>query len=137
MSDPAYRTRAQPADFGGLFAPQPVQPTADRRAVDEPPRRTRKQTTRWATQDAAYASAPTGIAARIMESLRQSPATCDELEQRLQLTHQTCSAAVNQLMNAGAIRAHGARPTRSGRAARVWEAMPTESGTQPAPTCPI
>jgi hypothetical protein len=47
-------------------------------------------------------------------------ATCDELEVALGLTHQTCSARVNELMRARAIIGTGKRPTRSGRKARVW-----------------
>ena len=108
MSDEAYRRRA----FDGfpLFA------------RDEPPRSTPRQATRWTTQDEAYRNAPNGVAARIVGSLRDDgPATCDELEQRLELTHQTASATVNALMRAGRVVANGSRLTRSGRRARVWE----------------
>lgn len=90
-------------------------------AVDEPPRETARQRTRFATSDEAFRNAPGGVAARIVDSLSQSgPATCDEIEQRLSLTHQTASATVNGLMRAGVIVADGSRLTRSGRRARVW-----------------
>lgn len=90
-------------------------------AVNEPPRSTARQRTRFATSDEAFRAAPSGVAARIADSLRaDGPATCDELEQRLALTHQTASATVNALMRAGSIVADGSRNTRSGRRARVW-----------------
>lgn len=110
MNDPTMR-RGASAPALPLFA----------LAVDDPPRRTARQATRWATQDAAYADRPPGIAGRILDALRDAPGTCDELEQRLELTHQTASAAVNALMRSGAIVADGSRPTRSGRSARVWK----------------
>jgi predicted transcriptional regulator len=47
-------------------------------------------------------------------------ATCDEVEQAMRLTHQTASARINELMNAGKIREGGRRKTRSGRSATVW-----------------
>jgi hypothetical protein len=46
--------------------------------------------------------------------------TTDELEVRLGLSHQTCSPRVTDLARRGRIRASGTRPTRSGRAAKVW-----------------
>lgn len=88
-----------------------------------PPRSTRRQITRWDTQDAAWADAEPRvgtIAATLLESISAAPATCDELEVRHGLTHQTCSAAVNWLMRHGQVVAEGTRKTRSGRAARVW-----------------
>ena len=115
------RRQPKPSELGGLFAPvvETAKPTVF--ATDDPPRATARQRTRWATQDAAYASRPDGIVARVLDSLRTEPATCDELEQRLELTHQTCSAAVNLAMRRGWIYAEGSRPTRSGRAARIWK----------------
>lgn len=53
-------------------------------------------------------------------------ATCDEIEVATGLTHQTCSARVNELMRAKVFVAamEGETPvrrrTRSGRAATVW-----------------
>lgn len=94
------------------------------------PRRTRAQRTRWSTQDAAWHEiqpALSGIGARVFDAILSSPATCDELEARLDLTHQTCSAAVNKLMRDGRIVADGSRPTRSGRSARVWRVSMPES----------
>lgn len=105
-----------------IRAAAPVEPALPLFALEEPPRRTARQRTRWATQDEAFAAAPGGVAQRILDSLRaDGPATCDELEQRLTLSHQTASASVNHLMRAGILVASGSRPTRSGRRARVWE----------------
>lgn len=48
-------------------------------------------------------------------------ATCDEVEQALNMKHQTASARVNELMNGGYIHNSGRkRATSSGRAAIVW-----------------
>lgn len=48
-------------------------------------------------------------------------ATCDEIEQALNMKHQTASARVNELMNGGHIQNSGRkRSTSSGRAAIVW-----------------
>jgi hypothetical protein len=48
-------------------------------------------------------------------------ATCDEIEQALNMKHQTASARVNELMNGGHIHNSGRkRSTSSGRAAIVW-----------------
>lgn len=117
--DPTMRRRMpEQAPADSLFAkePAPLRP-----AVDDPPYSTPKQATRWRTSDEAYRARPDGIAGRVVDSLRaDGPATCDEMEMRLELTHQTCSAAINGLMRAGAIVADGSRPTRSGRRARVW-----------------
>lgn len=47
--------------------------------------------------------------------------TCDALEVLLALTHQCCSARVNELRNAGRIVDSGRRTsTRSGRAAAIY-----------------
>lgn len=49
------------------------------------------------------------------------PHTCDELEQRIGLSHQTTSARLRGLKLRDRIRATGERrPTRSGRMADVW-----------------
>jgi len=51
----------------------------------------------------------------------QGGATCDEVEQYLDLRHQTASARIRELSVAGLIVANGEkRKTRSGRAALVW-----------------
>jgi hypothetical protein len=95
------------------------------------PRRTRKQDTRWETQDLAFEAAadsqPT-VALMLLASIRECPSTCDELEQRHALTHQTCSAAVNWLMRRNLIVTDSLRVTRSNRMARVWrESLPGEA----------
>lgn len=62
----------------------------------------------------------------ILELVRGAGAnghTCDEVEVKLDLTHQTASARVHDLMRAGEIVLAGfKRPTRSGRNATVWVA---------------
>jgi hypothetical protein len=64
----------------------------------------------------------------LLQSIRECPSTCDELEQRHGLTHQTCSAAVNWLMRRNLIVTEGRRATRSNRLARIWrESMPSET----------
>lgn len=58
----------------------------------------------------------------VLEEIRDGGGlTCDECEERLNLRHQTCSARVHELMEAGRIRDSGMRrKTRSGRNATVW-----------------
>lgn len=49
-------------------------------------------------------------------------ASCDHIEQALNLRHQTASARVNELMRQGWIIDSGERPlTRSGRKAVLWK----------------
>lgn len=60
---------------------------------------------------------------RILESLsehRLAGMTCDQLEVELELSHQTTSARIRELCEAGSIYHHGRRATRSGRQARVY-----------------
>ena len=62
----------------------------------------------------------------VLESIRRAGPigmTCDEVEQKLGLSHQTCSARVNELDNIGFIKILGKRPTRSGRNARVYHVV--------------
>ncbi len=120
-----HREPAPPPLFAAVRAVNPA-PIAARipnasLAIDAPPRSTRKQSTRWDTQDAAYLAASAGAEQRIMNLLRERPSTCDECEARLELLHQSCSAAINKLMRLGFIVANGSRKTRSGRLARIWE----------------
>jgi hypothetical protein len=49
-------------------------------------------------------------------------ATCDEVEQWLDMSHQTASARVHELMHRKCIVSNGKRKTRSGRNAVVWVA---------------
>lgn len=88
-----------------------------------PPRSTPGQRTRWDTQDEAWLHAKprqSTIAAKVLAAIEDCASTCDELEQRLGLTHQTCSATVNDLMRRKLIVSCGYRKTRSNRSARVW-----------------
>lgn len=47
-------------------------------------------------------------------------ATCDEVEQALELSHQSASARMTELKAKGLIKLAGKRKTRSGRNAGVW-----------------
>ena len=63
------------------------------------------------------------VRARILDRIRNSPrgATCDDLELRLGVSHQTVSAAIRAMTKAGMIVDSGEkRPTRTGRPARVY-----------------
>lgn len=92
--------------------------------LPETPRRSRRQKTRWQTQDAAYLLASPLVAGRVYAAILDCPSTCDEVEQRLGGTHQSISAAVNALMREGWIVPTGCRrPTRSGREAIVWKGV--------------
>ena len=89
-------------------------------------RRTRRQRTRWRTQDRAWTEIRPSegtLERTVLDAIAASPSTCDELEERLGLTHQTCSARVHTLMRRGLIVADGSRRTRPGRSARVWHAV--------------
>lgn len=60
---------------------------------------------------------------RVLEMIKlreERGATCDEIEQLCDLSHQTASARIRELAQGGHIRPAGTRPTRSGRAATVW-----------------
>lgn len=46
--------------------------------------------------------------------------TCDEVEQRTGLSHQTASARIRELLESDSLYHHGTRSTRSGRKARVY-----------------
>jgi hypothetical protein len=102
----------------------------------EAPRQTPRQTTRWDTQDEAWSEAKErvkGIAAELLATLTTQPMTCDQLEMRHGLTHQTCSASVNWLMRHGKIVRDGYGRTRSNRRAIVWRvAQPGEAIRPPA-----
>lgn len=63
------------------------------------------------------------VLTRIQESGTKGM-TCDALEVALNLSHQTCSARVNELEGIGYIKWEGKRPTRSGRNARIYRGDP-------------
>jgi hypothetical protein len=65
------------------------------------------------------------IRARVLELIRRTPMTDDELETVTGLTHQCVSARRRELVLDDLVRDSGLRrKTRSGRAAKVWEATP-------------
>ena len=78
------------------------------------------------SKDAAESMKPTASALRhrILAELQvrgSTGATCDELEQAMDLSHQTCSARLREMALKGAIvDSEKTRATRSGRAAIVW-----------------
>jgi predicted ArsR family transcriptional regulator len=104
------------AEYGTRNPPAPLPLFA----LSDPPRSTARQRTRWGTQDEAFQSAYAGNAKIVLEYMTRSPSTCDEAEIALGMTHQSCSATINKLMNEGLLIADGTRITRSGRPARVW-----------------
>lgn len=53
-------------------------------------------------------------------------ATSDEAEAALGMSHQTVSARFVELKANGSLRSAGRRPTRSGRSAGVWVAVPVQ-----------
>lgn len=58
---------------------------------------------------------------RVLIALAGGDATCDELEVALDMSHQTCSARVRELVLLGLVQDTGQRrKTRSGRGARVY-----------------
>lgn len=86
-------------------------------------RQTDSLATRQQTSDEAFAVAPTGAAAEVLEAIRERPRCVDELMVDLGMSHSTCSARVNQLMRDHWILDSGMRTiTRSGRTAIIWQA---------------
>lgn len=95
-------------------------------------RRTERLATRTETSDEAFAVAPNGAAARVLDAIRAMPRSTDELMADLGMPHTTCSARVNQLMRSGHIEDRGVRTmTRANRKAIVWFAT-----DNPAPITP-
>lgn len=66
---------------------------------------------------------------RILAAIKRKPQTCDDLEVRLGMSHQTCSARISEMqrvycgMPACIKRSGKKRKTRSGRAANVMVAI--------------
>jgi len=72
--------------------------------------------------EAASSAAVVSNRAKILRALRNKPATDDELEVLLEMSHQSVSAARRGLVREGKVRESGRhRLTRSGRRAIVWE----------------
>lgn len=62
-----------------------------------------------------------GLRVHVLNALRELPQTCEELETRLGLPHQTCGPRIRELALLGQVTDSGARRvTRSGREAIVW-----------------
>ncbi|MCA1379516.1 MarR family transcriptional regulator [Bradyrhizobium sp. BRP05] len=79
--------------------------------------------TSMAAADSMLTDAPT-LRDNILAFIRrEGDATCDEVEVRCNLTHQTASARIRELVLQGKLVDTGdRRKTRSGRKARVYEA---------------
>lgn len=89
----------------------------------ETPRSTKKQKTRWQTQDEAYLLSSKSMISYVYAVIKNKNHTCDEVEVIMQCTHQSISASINALMKAGKIHDSGVRRlTRSARKAIVWRA---------------
>jgi hypothetical protein len=66
----------------------------------------------------------TRIAKRVLEQIRTSPSTCEEVEQATGYAHQTVSARIRGLVLAKHVKDSGEkRPTMSNRRAIVWQAV--------------
>lgn len=63
---------------------------------------------------------------RILTAIATKPDTCDALELRLNMRHQTCSARITELRALGYVRRIGRRETRSG--CRAWVLQVTKAG---------
>lgn len=62
---------------------------------------------------------------QVFAAIKAKPSTCWEVEDGLDLSHQTASARIRELAMACRIEASGStRPTQSGRQAIVWQAKP-------------
>jgi len=62
---------------------------------------------------------------RVRAYIGSTGATCDEVEQALKLSHQTCGPRIRELVQLGLVKDSGRRrPTRSGREAIVWILTP-------------
>lgn len=91
------------------------------------PRRHRLSRYQPESAEALASIDPRSIAGRILEYLRVHPSTTDEVEQRLEMRHQTASAAISKMWGEGRIEDSGIkRRTRSGRRAIVYRAKPVE-----------
>jgi DNA-binding MarR family transcriptional regulator len=65
----------------------------------------------------------TRIAKRVLDAIKHEPRACFEIEEDLDLSHQTASARITQLRKDGLIEDSGdRRPTASNRRAIVWRA---------------
>lgn len=98
-------------------------------------RQTANQSTRQETSDEAFAAMPKGVAAMVLEAIRERPRSVDELMVDLALSHSTCSSAVNKLMRLGFVFDDGTRSmTRAGRKCIVWHASEQPVVGAPPPT---
>ena len=56
---------------------------------------------------------------KLYDALKRRPSTCEELEDRFGMKHQTVSARLSELKRDGLVEKVGTRPTSSGRSAAV------------------
>ena len=98
-------------------------------------RKTQRLSTRQTTSDESFARTPTGVRAKILEEIKHYPRSVDELMRDLELSHSTCSSAVNHLMRQGFIANLGVTSiTSAGRRCIVWEAVEDPPKPITAPT---
>lgn len=89
-------------------------------------RSTERLATRTRTSDESFAHLPSGAARRCLDAIISAPRSVDELMVDLNMSHSTCSAAVNRLKRLGWVYDMGyTTVTRSGRTAIVWMARQT------------
>jgi hypothetical protein len=68
------------------------------------------------------------VDAKILAVLRESPSTSEEIERLLGMKHQTVSAQIRHMVEAGLVRDTTLRrKTKSGRSANVWEIVPPDA----------
>ena len=88
----------------------------------EPTRTTRSYLPEPTSLEANATKSP-AVLELVRKAIVQRPGTCEEVEQRLGLPHQSVSARIRDLSKRGEIRKSGNyRDTKSGRRAIIWEA---------------
>lgn len=100
--------------FGGSHAAAPLFPAHTRARLTDPP----------TSHQAAAAVDAAGQRAAILQALAGGAMTADEIDAALGWRVTTAGRRLGELYRLGRARTTGAtRPTRSGRAAEVWEAV--------------
>ena len=92
--------------------------------IEDHTRQTAMLATRFETSDIAFQSSIKGVKKEILEMIRATPMTCDEVIEASGKPHQSVSAHMNWLMRNGYIKPNGnKRKTRMKRFAIVWESQ--------------
>lgn len=109
---------------GSLFPEPPPKPWHRADYYDGKPPAVRSSATSQAAADSIAPEAGT-LRALVYRTVQETLGglTCDEVEERLAMRHQTASARIRELAQSGQLLDSGTtRPTRSGRAAVVYVA---------------